>query len=101
MYRVINMGVHPLEAMKDLPLFQIPLFPKNVQTQWKSFQNFTFSNKNFSIFIRQKILSFFKSVPQNFEFPSAFAVLINFHLFRENYYFPSSFSNFPPDFVLF
>jgi len=39
-------GVHPpLRQLYISPMFQIPLFPKNVQTPWKFFPNFTFSHK--------------------------------------------------------
>ena len=78
----------PPEALMHFPLFQIfPIFPKKIQTPWWNFPiNFTFSQKNCSIFIRQNF--WWPSFGNRLQILNSpyFLCFSTFPLFPENYY---------------
>src|SRR6218665_395626 len=78
----------PSEAMMHLsPLLQIPPIFEKLYEFLENFQNFTFSSQ---------ISRFFLVIDHKFSIPLIFPVSVHFPpLFRENFYFPPTLTNFP------
>src|SRR6218665_435344 len=96
---IISRGVHPPEAMMHFPpVSDFPLFPKHFSDSVDNFPNFTFSRK----------ISQFSSakVSENYYFPSTFtnfSLLLQISLcFREIYVFLHTLCvfRFPPTFTI-
>src|SRR6218665_962898 len=88
--------IHP-ETFMHFPLFQIsPLFSKNFQTLRKILTILPFHEKFLNFHPPKFLMTFFSHRPHILNFPPIFPVSIHFPLFRENYYFLPTLTNFPP-----
>jgi len=96
-------GVHPPEAMMHFPpCFRFSPYFQKIFRLWTIFKilNVTFSEKVFD-FHPPEFLIFFSHRPKISNFLPIFPVSVYFPLFRENYYFPPTLTNFPPVFEKF
>src|SRR6218665_85625 len=93
-------GVHPPETMMHFPpCFRFPPISEKFSDFLKNFYNLTFSRKISSLsYAKISDALFFSHRPQISNFPAIFfAVSVHISpLFRENYSFPHTFTNFPP-----
>src|SRR6218665_3791544 len=89
----------PLEAMRHFPPpgSDFPPIFEKFSDSVENFKNFTFPEKFLNFHSPKFLMTFFKSSTTNFEFLPYFPCFNAFPpRFRENYYFPPTFKNFPP-----
>src|SRR6218665_1365673 len=87
--------------MMHFPLFQIsPLFSENCRTLRKIFIILPFPEKFLDFHPPKFLMTFFLVIYHKFRISPLFSLFqYIFPLFRENYYFPPTLTNFPPYFT--
>src|SRR6218665_2232022 len=97
--------VHPPETMMHFPsVSDFPLFSKKFQTLRKIFTILPFPQKFLYFHHPKFFMTFFSHRPQISNFPLFSLFQYISPLFRENYYFPPTLTNFPlvlDKFILF
>src|SRR6218665_759730 len=78
------------------PVSDFPLFWKHFQTLKKIFTILPFLEKFLDFHPPKFLMAFFSHRPQISNFPPFFLFKNISPLFRENYYFPPTLTNFPP-----